>query len=61
MLVECGSLWKIDDSSSIIGADHHLDNLKTGAWIEISDESFENDFILIKEAFSDDNAPKKDN
>lgn len=47
-LVVEGSVWTLNDSANYINADHHLDNEKTGEWLEISDISLKEDFVLME-------------
>lgn len=44
--VEQGSVWYIDSDCSIIGADIHLENDDTLQWLEISNETFKNNFVM---------------
>jgi len=46
MIIEADSVWKLNNNNYIDG-ENHLDNEESGEWLEISNKSLQQNFVLL--------------
>ncbi|MCI8409963.1 MAG: hypothetical protein HFJ09_11960 [Lachnospiraceae bacterium] len=48
MIIEKGSIYELDENSSILGLEVHLDSIENNSWLEITKEALEEYFEEVE-------------